>query len=86
MNIIQLSSIIKEKIEKNIMTESIYVEDKTFLHIKHKSHKEGRFHLRITIESKELKEISKIESNKKIYKILSDEIKEYIHSIQILII
>ena len=86
MNIIQLSSIIKEKIEKNIMTESIYVEDKTFLHIKHKSHKEGRFHLRITIESKELKEISKIESNKKIYKILADEIKEYIHSIQILII
>tara|TARA_X000000368_G_scaffold160174_1_gene126249 strand:- start:97 stop:357 length:261 start_codon:yes stop_codon:yes gene_type:complete len=86
MNIIQLSSIIKEKIEKNIMTESIHVEDKTFLHIKHKSHKEGRFHLRITIESKELKEISKIESNKKIYKILSDEIKEYIHSIQILII
>ena len=86
MNIIQLSSIIKEKIEKNIMTEYIYVEDKTFLHIKHKSHKEGRFHLRITIESKELKEISKIESNKKIYKILSDEIKEYIHSIQILII
>ena len=86
MNIIQLSSIIKEKIEKNIMTESIYVEDKTFLHIKHKSHKEGRFHLRITIESKELKEISKIESNKKIYKILRDEIKEYIHSIQILII
>lgn len=86
MNIIQLTSIIKEKIEKNVTTESIQVEDKTFLHQKHKNHKDGRFHLRITIKSNELKKISKIESNKKIYKILTDEIKEYIHSIQILII
>ena len=86
MNIIQLTSIIKEKIERNITTESIQVKDKTFLHQKHKSHKVGRFHLKITIKSNELKEISKVESNKKIYKILTDEIKEYIHSIQILII
>jgi len=86
MNIIQLTSIIKEKIEKNIMTESVQVEDKTFLHQKHKSHQKGKFHLRVTIKSIELKEISKIESNKKIYKILNEEIKEYIHSIQILII
>ena len=86
MNIIQLTSIIKEKIEKNIMTESVQVEDKTFLHQKHKSHQKGKFHLRVTIKSNELKEISKIESNKKIYKILNEEIKEYIHSIQILII
>ena len=86
MNIIQLTSIIKEKIEKNILTESVQVEDKTFLHQKHKSHQEGKFHLKITIKSNELKEISKIESTKKIYKILNDEIKDYIHSIQILII
>tara|TARA_A100000164_G_scaffold324578_1_gene309141 strand:+ start:64 stop:324 length:261 start_codon:yes stop_codon:yes gene_type:complete len=86
MNIIQLTSIIKEKIEKNIVTESVQVEDKTFLHQKHKSHQKGKFHLRVTIKSNELKEISKIESNKKIYKILNEEIKEYIHSIQILII
>ena len=86
MNIIQLTSIIKEKIEKNIATESILIEDKTFLHQKHKSHQEGKFHLKITIKSNELKEISKIESTKKIYKILNDEIKEYIHSVQILII
>ena len=86
MNIIQLTSIIKEKIEKSIVTESIPIEDKTFLHQKHKSHQEGRFHLKVTIKSNELKEINKIESNKKIYKILTEEIKEYIHSIQILII
>ena len=47
---------------------------------------EGKFHLKVTIKSYELKEINKIESNKKIYKILTEEIKEYIHSIQILII
>ena len=31
------------------------------------------------------KKLNKIESNKKIYKILNEEMKEYIHSLQILI-
>ena len=33
----------------------------------------------------ELKKMNKIDSNKKIYKILDKELKEFIHSIQILI-
>ena len=37
------------------------------------------------MSSSELKSLSRIESNKKIYKILDKEMKEYIHSIQILI-
>ena len=39
----------------------------------------------MNIYSKELKMLSKIESNKKIYKILDQELKDYIHSLQILI-
>jgi len=37
------------------------------------------------LSSNELKIMNRIESNKKIYKILDKELKEHIHSIQILI-
>ena len=44
-----------------------------------------KYHLKINIESKELKTLSKIDSTKRIYKILDEELKTLIHSIQILI-
>ena len=37
------------------------------------------------IKSQELKKMNKIESNKKIYRLLENEVKNFIHSIQILI-
>ena len=85
MNINQLISIIKNKLKNNILFEDINIEDKTFLHKKHKSHKDGKFHIKIIIKSKELKKLNKIQSTKKIYTILQEELKIYIHSIQILI-
>jgi len=65
--------------------EDINIEDKSLLHKNHVGNQEGKFHLKITIKSIYLKKISRIESNKKIYKILDKELKDYIHSIQILI-
>jgi BolA protein len=85
MNINQLILLVKSKIEKDILTQDIKIEDKTFLHKKHLSHQKGKFHLKINIFSKELTKMSKIKANKKVYSILEFEIKEYIHSIQILI-
>ena len=86
MNINQLISIFKKKINKNILLESINIEDKTFLHKNHKSNQDGKFHLKLTIMSQELKKMNKIQSTKKIYSILDKELEKYIHSIQILII
>ena len=86
MEINKLISIVKEKLEKNIKTESLIVEDKTFLHKNHSTHKIGKYHLKLTVESTELKKFNKITATKKIYKILDNELKYYIHSIQILII
>jgi len=86
MDINQLISIIKNKIEKNILIEEIKIEDKTFLHKKHQSYQEGKFHIKLVIKSSKLKKINKIDSTKKIYNILNEELKKYIHSIQILII
>ena len=85
MNINKLISTVKNKIRKNIILEDLIIEDKTFLHKNHKSHTEGKFHIRLTIKSEELKILTKIQSTKKIYKILDVELKKYIHSIQVLV-
>ena len=85
MNINQLINIVKKKINNNLSCENIEIQDKTFLHTKHKSYDKKKFHIQIIIKSLELKKISKLESTKIIYKILDEEIKKNIHSIQILI-
>ena len=85
MNINQLISIVKNKIEKNISLDYINIEDKTFLHKSHKTHQDGKFHLKLTIKYSNLEKINKIDLTKKIYSILDEELKKYVHSIQILI-
>ena len=85
MDINELITIVKNKLLNQINIESINIEDKSFLHKNHKGNQEGKFHLKLIIVSQELKKMNKIESNKKIYKILDRELKEFIHSIQILI-
>ena len=83
MDINQLIEIVKKKISENIKVENIVIEDKTFLHKKHENHSKGKYHLKIIIYSKELVSKNKIDSNKDIYKLLNEEIKKYIHSLQI---
>ncbi len=85
MNIDELISNVKKKIKKNINIENILIEDKTFLHKNHSGHESNKFHLKVTIDSEELKKLNKVESNKKVYKILDEELKNHIHSLQILI-
>ena len=85
MNINELIENVKKKLKKNIDIKNILIEDKTFLHKNHPGHENNKFHLKISIESDELKKLNKIESNKKIYRILNEELKKHIHSLQILI-
>ena len=85
MDINQLIEIVKIKINQEVVCENIKVEDKTFLHKNHKSQEKNKFHLKLIIKSKQLNTENKINSTKKIYKILDDEFKKHIHSIQILI-
>ena len=85
MNINDLIAIIKKKLHNQINIESVKIEDKSFLHKNHAGNQEGRYHLKIILSSSELKALSRIESNKRVYKILDKELKEHIHSIQILI-
>ena len=86
MDINDLIAIVKKKLQTQINIEDIKIEDKSFLHKNHAGNQEGKFHLKISLISSELKIMNKIKSNKKIYKILDKEMKEFIHSIQILIL
>ena len=85
MDINELIAIVKKKLSDQIDIDTVKIEDKTFLHKNHVGNQEGKFHLKIIISSKELEIMNRIESDRKIYKILDKELKEHIHSIQILI-
>ena len=85
MNINELIAIVKNKLNAEINIEDLKIEDKSVFHKNHKGHQEGKFHLKLTIKSNELSKSSKIVATKKIYKVLDLELKEYIHSIQILL-
>ena len=85
MNINDLIAIVKKKLITEIVIEKIEIQDKSFLHKNHSGNQKGKYHLKLNIISEELKGLNKIEGNKKIYKILDQEMKEHIHSLQILI-
>ncbi len=85
MDINNLIAIVKKKLNHEFKIEKIDIVDKSFLHKNHSGHQDGKFHLKLVIGSDELKNLPRIESNKKIYKVLDLEMKKYIHSLQILI-
>ena len=54
MDINELISIVKEKLESQILIQNIKIEDKSFLHKGHKTNEVNKFHLKITLTSSEL--------------------------------
>ena len=86
MDINQLSEIVKKKILVSKLIEGVEIEDKSFLHKNHKNNNPNKFHIKLKIKSEKLKNISRIESNKLIFRLLHKEMKNYIHSLQILFI
>ena len=86
MDINQLSEIVKKKILDNKIIENVELEDKSFLHKNHKNNNPNKFHIKLKIKSKTLKNMNRIDSNKFIFRLLDKEIKSHIHSLQILFI
>ena len=74
---------VKEKINKKINPESIMLIDNSNFHTKHKSFNINKFHLKIIIKSKKLKNMNKIIAHKKIFSILKDEMNTKIHALEI---
>ena len=86
MDINQLSEIVKKKIKKKINVQKIIIEDQTYLHLNHAGHDKKKFHIKISIESDYLNKMDRIKRSKIIYNLLDNELKNYIHSIQLNII
>ena len=74
---------IKEKIIKKINPESIILIDNSSLHAKHKFFDSDKYHLKIIITSKKLKNMNKIDAHKEIFSILKDEMTNKIHALEI---
>ena len=83
MDINQLSKKIENKLLNDSFIKSVKIIDNTYKHLKHNSHQKGKFHIKLDINSDILKKMNRIQSNKVIYKILSEELKTDIHSLQI---
>ena len=74
---------VKEKINEKINPENIILVDNSYLHTKHKSFDSNKFHLKLIIKSKKLKNMDKIAAHKEIFEILKNEMKDRIHALEI---
>ena len=83
MDINQLSKKIENKLLKDTSIKDVKIIDNTYKHLKHNSHQKGKYHIKLEINSEILKKTNRIQSIKVLYKILRDELKTDIHSLQI---
>tara|TARA_Y100000590_G_scaffold462511_1_gene626809 strand:- start:468 stop:722 length:255 start_codon:yes stop_codon:yes gene_type:complete len=74
---------IKTTIAEKLKPEDLTLIDNTNLHSTHKSFDPKKFHLKLIIESKILKQKSKIDAHREIFSILKKEMKEKIHALEI---
>tara|TARA_S200000501_G_C20835208_1_gene749039 strand:- start:1498 stop:1761 length:264 start_codon:yes stop_codon:yes gene_type:complete len=83
MEINQLIILVEQKIREVMSIETISIEDKSFLHKNHIGNEKNKFHLKISIQSKAIENLTKVEATKIIYKAISKEMSDYIHSVQL---
>jgi stress-induced morphogen len=74
---------IENKIKKNIKIESILIKDNSSLHKKHKFFDSEKYHLCLEIESSYLRSLTKINAQRKIMKLLAEELNTKIHALEI---
>ena len=74
---------IREKINNQIKIEDIKIVDNSYKHRGHKSFTPNKFHLHLKIKSLYLNSISRVNAQKMIMKILSQDLKTKIHALEI---
>lgn len=74
---------INVKLKKNLEIEHIEIVDNSHKHKKHKSFSPDKYHLHLKVKSLYLNSISRVTAQKKIMKILKDELKYKIHALEI---
>ena len=71
------------KLKNKIEIEDISIVDNSFKHKDHKSFSQEKFHLHLRIKSLYLNSLSRINAQKMIMKILSNDLKTKIHALEI---
>ena len=72
-----------EKLKKEIDIEDIKIVDNSDKHKGHKFYSPKKFHLHLKIKSLYLSSLSRVSAQKKIMKVLSDDLKTKIHALEI---
>ena len=71
------------KLKKEIKIEHVEIVDNSDKHVKHKSFSTDKFHLQLKIKSLYLNSLSRITAQKKVMKVLKDELSNKIHALEI---
>ena len=72
-----------KKLNEEIEIEDIKVVDNSHKHKGHKFYSSKKFHLQLKIKSMYLNSLSRVSAQKKIMRILSDDLKTKIHALEI---
>ena len=80
-------TLIKKKLLNNLGINDVEVINNSHLHQNHQqSPNNGTSHFKLIIKDKQLSELPKVQSHQKIYSCLSEEMKSFIHALEIEII
>ena len=74
---------IESKIKENMKIEKLNIVDNSEKHKSHKFFDSQKYHIRLEIESIYLKKLNKIDAQRKIFKILKEDLKNKIHALEI---
>ena len=74
---------IKNKLNKEIEIEKIQIVDNSQKHKGHKFFSPKKFHLKLIIKSLYLSSLTRVNAQKMIMKILSDDLRNKIHALEI---
>ena len=74
---------IKNKLNKEIELEDIEIVDNSHKHTGHKFFSSEKFHLQLKIKSLYLSSLSRVNAQKMVMKILSEDLKTKIHALEI---
>ena len=77
---------IERKLNEHFNPKQLVINDVSIKHRNHKYNDINKIHLELKICSESFKGDTTIQSHKKIYSVLADEMKTLIHSIKIMII
>ena len=76
---------ITKKLKNNLSVNTLKLIDNSHLHVGHKFYDKNKYHLKLEIDSDELKKMTRIEAQKLVMKILDQDMKNKIHALEILI-